>query len=727
MSTDRDIADQPLDDVDRTILDTVAEVFRAADPVPAGLTEDIKFALTVQAMHAEVAELQRVGAESALARSEYTHTQTLTFSAEAISVMVTMSPIDADEVRIDGWVTGHDSPVRVEVRAETRTHHRRGRRRWPVHHRPRTPWVRALRVPARGGRATRHHADRRDLRTGSAPIFMTRSPASSRKQSSPTPRALRRARSGSCGVPRATWTGAHDDGAAHVSACAGARHLALSLSSGAIGTAPSPPSMTRTAPRRHGASPVRILVTVQRAGLHGTSRGAGRQRADCSGIDIGSREVAPRARCVINLNLGLAFQFLGRYTDSDTRLRRAHQEAVALGFPELAAAAVHNRGRLQLLLGNLPRALSLMEQARAIGGDLLPPAAVLDRARVLSEAGLIDQAMETLEEGEQAARAGGIAHDVAEADLERARLALLRRDTWTPAVRGPCRAPVRPRVAAGLGGSRLTAARQAEQLAARPGPTAATPSALATVPAHAAPSAPRPRLPPRRITRREGRRGPPCAGSTRGSPRGLLPPPPSSAPWPWPSCTRPRCAPTSCAATTARRAPVRGGAGAPHVDRLPKQRTAHQSAARRHLDLAIASGSPAISTRPSLAGDVAAPVPRLAAAQTPDIQLARLRRPTSLSTATPRRLRRLRASTRWWRLTFEAAARQAERAVALRRPREARVKEEEGRGAPGRRSLRVGSLLEQARPGLLSLFIDRERLWAGARWSPRAGRLDPGR
>ncbi len=121
MSTDRDIADQPLDDVDRTILDTVAEVFRAADPVPAGLTEDIKFALTVQAMHAEVAELQRVGAETALARSEYTHTQTLTFSAETISVMVTMSPIDADEVRVDGWVTGHDSRVKVEIRTATRT------------------------------------------------------------------------------------------------------------------------------------------------------------------------------------------------------------------------------------------------------------------------------------------------------------------------------------------------------------------------------------------------------------------------------------------------------------------------------------------------------------------------------------------------------------------------------------------------------------------------------
>ena len=118
--------------------------------MPAGLTEDIKFALTVQAMHAEVAELQRVGAESALARSEYTQTQTLTFSAETLSVMVTLSPIDADEVRVDGWVTGHDSPVRVELRAGAHDRRRRGRRRRPVHARPGPSGAGSLRVPARG-------------------------------------------------------------------------------------------------------------------------------------------------------------------------------------------------------------------------------------------------------------------------------------------------------------------------------------------------------------------------------------------------------------------------------------------------------------------------------------------------------------------------------------------------------------------------------------------------
>ena len=38
------------------------------DPVPAGLTDDVKFALTVHALHAEVAELQRLGLESPLGR-----------------------------------------------------------------------------------------------------------------------------------------------------------------------------------------------------------------------------------------------------------------------------------------------------------------------------------------------------------------------------------------------------------------------------------------------------------------------------------------------------------------------------------------------------------------------------------------------------------------------------------------------------------------------------------
>lgn len=115
------LATQPLDDADAAVLAALADVLRASDPVPAGLVDDVKFALTVQALHAEVAELQALGSTPALARSEYTRTQTLTFSAETLSVMITLSPVTDDAVRVDGWVTGHDGTVDIELRAGART------------------------------------------------------------------------------------------------------------------------------------------------------------------------------------------------------------------------------------------------------------------------------------------------------------------------------------------------------------------------------------------------------------------------------------------------------------------------------------------------------------------------------------------------------------------------------------------------------------------------------
>ncbi|MGL5866640.1 MAG: hypothetical protein ACRCYX_12380 [Dermatophilaceae bacterium] len=116
MTASSDPALEPLDDVDAQVLRATAALFDDIDPVPAGLVDDIKFALTVQALQAEVAELQRAGANEYLVRSEYTQTPTLTFSAESVSAMVTLTASSADTVRIDGWVTGHDGPVTVEVR-----------------------------------------------------------------------------------------------------------------------------------------------------------------------------------------------------------------------------------------------------------------------------------------------------------------------------------------------------------------------------------------------------------------------------------------------------------------------------------------------------------------------------------------------------------------------------------------------------------------------------------
>ncbi|MGL4744893.1 MAG: CHAT domain-containing protein, partial [Phycicoccus sp.] len=173
-------------------------------------------------------------------------------------------------------------------------------------------------------------------------------------------------------------------------------------------------------------APMHSYAVAQRASLHGRSGGWDVARELLESIDVTRPEVAPRTRALVHLNLGLAYQFLGRYSESDGRLRRAHQLAAAHGFADFSAAATHNRGRLQMLLGNLPQALALMEQAQEAGPGLLPPAALLDTARVLAEAGLVDQALRRLDEGAAAARRGRVVHDLAESDLERARLALLR-------------------------------------------------------------------------------------------------------------------------------------------------------------------------------------------------------------------------------------------------------------------------------------------------------------
>ena len=104
MSSHKDAVDER----DLANLWQVRELFAHADPVPPGLTERIKFELTVQALHAEVAELM----DSALlatrggTKVEPTPTESVTFTAAAVSLMVTANESDIEgRVRIDGYVT----------------------------------------------------------------------------------------------------------------------------------------------------------------------------------------------------------------------------------------------------------------------------------------------------------------------------------------------------------------------------------------------------------------------------------------------------------------------------------------------------------------------------------------------------------------------------------------------------------------------------------------------
>lgn len=459
---------------------------------------------------------------------------------------------------------------------------------------------------------------------------------------------------------------------------------------------------------------VRSLAVVQRAGLHGRIGEWERTRELLEGVAL-TPEVAPRTRCLLHLNLGLTYQFLGRYHDSDVRLRRAHQDAVAHGFTDLAVAAIHNRGRLQMLLGNLPRALSLMTQARVVADEASPavgylPVGHLDTARVLAEAGLVDQALESLEQGELAARAGGIPHDVAEADLERARLALLRHE-HTDARRFAARAERRfARGSESAWAVRASLLRlQAEVLVGRnPAATATALAELADGPAQASAVGTEATVLAAEANALVGR---------VDEARRLLA---------RPEVRRAAAFPVRLQRTLAL-AELHAAEGRPDLVRRELRRGAHRLAVEQsrytsidsrtavalhtrrlrdgHLDLAIASGSPAqVFDATELWRGVSQRLPPLVAS--PDAALARL-------TADARRLHAeaYDAVEPSRRAALEAAARQAERAVTHREWEQSGSAEKQ----PEERPITVAALrplLEQARSGLLSLFIHRDVLWA---------------
>jgi hypothetical protein len=94
-----------IDDLDARILADLAAFYDAADPVSAGLTERLKFGITLDALHAEVAELQRHAVLSGVRSDDTAEVQTVTFTSANLTVMVTITPSSADRARIDGWAT----------------------------------------------------------------------------------------------------------------------------------------------------------------------------------------------------------------------------------------------------------------------------------------------------------------------------------------------------------------------------------------------------------------------------------------------------------------------------------------------------------------------------------------------------------------------------------------------------------------------------------------------
>jgi hypothetical protein len=112
------LAAEEIDDEDLRILGRVGRLFDTLDPVPAGLVERVAFGITLDALHAEIAELQRSGDLVGARSDSATEAQTVTFSSASLSLMVTITPTSAEFARIDGWLVPGD-PAEIELRTSS--------------------------------------------------------------------------------------------------------------------------------------------------------------------------------------------------------------------------------------------------------------------------------------------------------------------------------------------------------------------------------------------------------------------------------------------------------------------------------------------------------------------------------------------------------------------------------------------------------------------------------
>lgn len=98
----------PLDATDQTLLAEVASMLDTLDPMPDDLVARVQFALALDEVYDEVAQMSRVLDDALAVRTELadaTRTETLTFSADRLTAMVTVSTAGPGRVRLDGWVT----------------------------------------------------------------------------------------------------------------------------------------------------------------------------------------------------------------------------------------------------------------------------------------------------------------------------------------------------------------------------------------------------------------------------------------------------------------------------------------------------------------------------------------------------------------------------------------------------------------------------------------------
>ena len=115
-------AGEPIDADDLRALAAIRAIYQASDPVPSDLADRAKFAMTVAALEAEIAEITSSELDLAGVRSTvYERAATITFSSDHLSAMITIEVMDDGAARLSGWVTSPALGVELRERSRTQT------------------------------------------------------------------------------------------------------------------------------------------------------------------------------------------------------------------------------------------------------------------------------------------------------------------------------------------------------------------------------------------------------------------------------------------------------------------------------------------------------------------------------------------------------------------------------------------------------------------------------
>lgn len=126
------------------------------------------------------------------------------------------------------------------------------------------------------------------------------------------------------------------------------------------------------------------------------------------------------------LNRGVALLDTGSLAAAAESFTTAAAVAEGGGDVDSAAMALHNRGYVEFLAGRIPQALATMDQAAQTNGSEGHSTSLLDRARVVREAGLIGEAEVLLRRAAEQMARDRLVQDLAETALVQAECAMLR-------------------------------------------------------------------------------------------------------------------------------------------------------------------------------------------------------------------------------------------------------------------------------------------------------------